>query len=515
MRIAQLVRESGFDLTVLAGTEEALQREAEGAFLTDLTDPGRFLGHGVVVFSNGQWARSPEGVERFTTALAAAGATALVIGLLEIGSVPDAVIARCRALDIPLIVTGDDVAYSEVAAYILESLESDVARTIAQEFGFVRRLAVQPLGADRLDSVLRQFAAEFEVDCWLMDAAGAVIGSAGAPLAADDAVAAWHAARRSPSHAVDLALGGDATRVWTLASRDTTAAAHFGVRHRDPERLPQPDSVLVLSLRNVLEAALAELQFEQTRAREGVRRLVQRFGQEGVTAIDLFAHYRSEGANPSRPSCVVVAAAGDATLPAEAVLAMVTAAFDGPGVTLGTTVDRRAIVFVNGPERLGAEELDRAAARLGDARGLLGGSRLRVGVSDVVRNVGELPEALAQAGDRLRGIVDDGQIVLGVDATAQTHRSLLGLIDADRVSSFHAALLGVLEEYDRRHGSALIESLRTFLSTNGVWLTAAEALHIHPNTLRYRMRRVEELTGRRLDSPEDRLDFALALSVHG
>jgi DNA-binding PucR family transcriptional regulator len=39
------------------------------------------------------------------------------------------------------------------------------------------------------------------------------------------------------------------------------------------------------------------------------------------------------------------------------------------------------------------------------------------------------------------------------------------------------------------------------------------SLHVHVNTVRYRMRRVEELTGRDLRNPLDRMDLALAVSL--
>ena len=42
-----------------------------------------------------------------------------------------------------------------------------------------------------------------------------------------------------------------------------------------------------------------------------------------------------------------------------------------------------------------------------------------------------------------------------------------------------------------------------FLQHNRSWLAAAAQLHVHKQTLVYRMRRIEEITGRSLDSTED------------
>lgn len=79
------------------------------------------------------------------------------------------------------------------------------------------------------------------------------------------------------------------------------------------------------------------------------------------------------------------------------------------------------------------------------------------------------------------------------------------------VEQFRAALLGELDEYDRRRGSQLIETLDAYLSLGGALSDAAERLGIHRNTLSYRLQRISELTGRDLASPQDRLLLRVAL----
>lgn len=64
-------------------------------------------------------------------------------------------------------------------------------------------------------------------------------------------------------------------------------------------------------------------------------------------------------------------------------------------------------------------------------------------------------------------------------------------------------VLGPLITYDRERASDLVASLRAFLEHNRSWQRTAEKLHIHKQTLHYRMRRVEEITGRRLDTTAD------------
>ena len=68
-----------------------------------------------------------------------------------------------------------------------------------------------------------------------------------------------------------------------------------------------------------------------------------------------------------------------------------------------------------------------------------------------------------------------------------------------------------IEEGEGAYGGELMRSLESFIECNGQWEKAARQLYCHRHTLRYRIRRVEELTGRSLDSARDRIDFWLAL----
>ena len=74
---------------------------------------------------------------------------------------------------------------------------------------------------------------------------------------------------------------------------------------------------------------------------------------------------------------------------------------------------------------------------------------------------------------------------------------LLGLQDTLSLEVFYDSVLGKLQEYDEQNTSDLVKSLACFLEANGHWGDAAEKLYVHRHTLRYRMKRVEEITGPR------------------
>ncbi|MFJ9770445.1 helix-turn-helix domain-containing protein [Kitasatospora sp. NPDC101157] len=58
---------------------------------------------------------------------------------------------------------------------------------------------------------------------------------------------------------------------------------------------------------------------------------------------------------------------------------------------------------------------------------------------------------------------------------------------------------------------SLPDTLDAFLRLGASWSRPAEALHIHVNTVHYRIQRIEDLTGRSLLKLEDRLDLWAAL----
>jgi purine catabolism regulator len=88
---------------------------------------------------------------------------------------------------------------------------------------------------------------------------------------------------------------------------------------------------------------------------------------------------------------------------------------------------------------------------------------------------------------------------------------LLSLQDDDALRLFCDSILGPIEAGDGHYGGELMRSLEVFIECNGQWERAARALFCHRHTLRYRIRRVEELTGRSLSSARDRIEFWLAL----
>ena len=73
---------------------------------------------------------------------------------------------------------------------------------------------------------------------------------------------------------------------------------------------------------------------------------------------------------------------------------------------------------------------------------------------------------------------------------------LLSLQDDDALVSYCQSVLGPVESDEGEYGDELLRSLDVFIENNGHWERAAQALYCHRHTLRYRIKRVEQLTGR-------------------
>src|SRR3954468_11939822 len=156
-------------------------------------------------------------------------------------------------------------------------------------------------------------------------------------------------------------------------------------------------------------------------------------------------------------------------------------------------------------------ELPAGGGPAGGARGPAGAGRAAA-AGDLRRAFHEARcalEARALAGDESSN--GSGPPLLATYRDLGSFQLLLSLQDDDALRLFCDSILSPIEEGEGAYGGELMRSLESFIECNGQWEKAARQLYCHRHTLRYRIRRVEELTGRSLDSARDRIDFWLAL----
>jgi hypothetical protein len=148
------------------------------------------------------------------------------------------------------------------------------------------------------------------------------------------------------------------------------------------------------------------------------------------------------------------------------------------------------------------------------AAGLGAEGRLTLGVSAAVHSAEGLRGALEEARHARRvAAARPGPVAAAGHQELASHVLLLPFVPDDVRRAFTARLLDPLRVYDRRHRAELIPTLEAFLDSDGSWTRCAARLHLHVNTLRYRVGRIEQLTGRDLSRLEDKLDFFLALRM--
>ncbi|WP_067484903.1 helix-turn-helix domain-containing protein [Actinomadura hibisca] len=125
---------------------------------------------------------------------------------------------------------------------------------------------------------------------------------------------------------------------------------------------------------------------------------------------------------------------------------------------------------------------------------------------------------LAQAADSLRwarrglALVTEGVLDGGPVLDCADHLVTLWLMaDPGLLDQLARRQLGMLDSMTEGQRERLVETLRTWLVTRGTAAEIAKLLHIHPQTVRYRMRKIEQVLGDRLEDPEARFGIEVVL----
>lgn len=155
-----------------------------------------------------------------------------------------------------------------------------------------------------------------------------------------------------------------------------------------------------------------------------------------------------------------------------------------------------------------------AGRRLADESGLTG---IAVGISDRHTGWRGIAQGFQQAYFALRlgatAAVPQSVVDSGAAGDLGIYRLLYPLWQTDDLKAFSDEVLGGLLAYDEKRGGGLVQTLEAYLDLGGGMQEIADRLYIHRNSLIYRLRRIEELTGRLLADPHDRLLLHLALKV--
>jgi hypothetical protein len=484
MLLRDLVAHPGLGLRLLHGPGTALERPVRWVCTTDLIDPSRYLSGGELVVSGLVWRREPADSDRFVAALAASGCAALAAGTAVFGSVPGDVVDACRRHGVPLIEVPEETSFSAVTELVVGALAAARGDRLAHSLGRQRRLLSAVAGGMGLDELVAQVSADTGLVCRVLSATGRGIVAGPRPLTGaelDRIAATFLTVARLPAvvRCPDPARDGGAPAAGGRSVGPSGTHSVFGVGPASEQRatswlvavegaFPTWDT----SVAEAVDELVAIAALDRARRGEGLR-LARDIADDAVALVaggagnrpETATRLRQAGLDPTAPLTVVVAGFVDRPDRLEIARAVLADAASHVGSPVVGRHDGLAVALLPGD----AAPLRTALARLEPG---LGPDRLTVGVS---RPSG--PDALAGALGEARHARD----------LAEHRPGVLHVVTGADVTS-HVAL-----------------------HCSGSWSRAARRLHLHVNTVRYRIGRVEELTGRDLGVFTDRVDVFLAL----
>ncbi|MFC0861151.1 PucR family transcriptional regulator [Sphaerimonospora cavernae] len=515
MLLRDLLAVAELRLGLLTG-DESLDREISDVLVTDLPDPTRYLTGGELVLTGLMWRRQAADSKRFVAALADAGVVALGAGDAWLGMIPDDLVAACRDRGLPLLEVPVEVSFGEITDLVGRRLAGIRAGDLRGELGRRRRIVAAVAEGVGLEELFSLIENELGVTAAVVSAVGSMIAGDLPEGMAVRLARAYLGAVRLPAVVRD---GGTFTLF--AVDRSHRAAGWALVCHGEVE------AEIGFELASCV--AMARTRFEEGRRVE--RRLAEELvalAWAGGEPAELSARLRTCGIDAAEPYAVVTATAAARQ---GTVRQAGTAGGPDPALLGGRVVeeilDRRVVAAVRTESGESSGECvalvplaegtaGQLAARLRERTELLAAQLpdivAAVGVSSALTGAQAIRGGLEEAGHARRMAEARGGGVATSDEI-YTHALLLATVPGDIRRSFAERLLGPLADYDRRHGAEMVRTLEVFLECAGSWNGCAERLHVHVNTVRYRVRRIEELTGKDLSSMADRIDLFLALSA--
>lgn len=525
--LASLVHHSALKLTVRAGAD-LLDVPVRWAHVSELADPVPYMEGGELLLITALQldAEDPQAMRRYVKRLVGAGVVGLGFAVgVNYDAVPEALVEAAGEEGLPLLEVPRRTPFLAISKAVSAAIAAEQYRAVTAGFAAQRELTRQALG-EGPEGLLTALAAQ--VDGWaaLYDASGAVVAAApewaGRRAARLTAHVERLRERPAPASAVvggESPDGGDdrielhsvGTGRRARAALAVGTAAALGTA----ERYAVHSAVALLTLTTERSRSLHAA--EQRIGTAVLRMLLAGQPDHARTvAGDLYGELLDA---PFR--LVVAEPAGSG--PAGEPLGRLTEAVESAAARAGEPVlvvpegKRLLILAADGGVAVaacGEYALGAQTARNGAGAGrngapqerdeLVAGLSAPTGPAGAATAYRQAEQALSVARRRGRALVEHEEVAAG---------SVLPLLADDAVRAFAEGLLRALREHDATGRGDLVASLRAWLSRHGQWDAAAADLGVHRHTLRYRMRRVEEILGRSLDDPDVRMELWLALKA--
>ena len=508
LTVAGLTSELG--LEIIAGADAAAEREIRWAHISEIADPTPWLGGGELLLTTGIQLDSAERQRALIRLLADKEIAGVGFGTgFDHKKVPAALAKEADKVGIPVF----EVPYEKPFIAITEAVARNVVNenydVLARGLAVNERLERLVLEGGGLGEIAREVATAVGGSSVVLDARGTPLASGGRKLAADlvDAVREQVRARgdaAAPFVPADANLHGRAL-VHPVSPRAGAAEAWLLVVRRsgelgDFERLCVQQAAIVVAL---------ELMRDRV-ARETERRL----SGEVLTAA-------LSGRLPTVDLRDRLAPFGIADSAAVLVFEL-----DDPGgaqLTLEQQLAKAGRSALVATHEAGRREYLCAVIDGGDGDPIAVAAKSRRALEQAHSPV-RAAASRAAGTDRIRHSFHEARCALEATGLANgsapevaSHRDLgaftllLSVQDADALRLYTENVLGPIEEADGRYAGELLRSLEAYSDRNGHWEKAASDCYCHRHTLRYRIKRIEEITGRDLGRANDRVEMWLAL----
>ncbi|MGW9428124.1 PucR family transcriptional regulator [Streptomyces decoyicus] len=523
LHISDLLARSDLRLSVTYDVPpELLARTIEAATVSDLPTPGKWLQGGELLMTIGLLLpMEPAACRAYVRDAAEGGAACLALGLgqgLPYQEAPQPLVAAAEEAGLPLLTVPDEVPFIAVTKAVFDARADEQRALLHRAFATQRRLTAAAAG-DGLRPMLTEWTAATGVGAAVLDPLGRLLATSGheqrdLPAQAHDLLE--RVAARGLRGSASSTAAGQQLEVQPLGARRLRGLLLLTGRPDDAARSVVPGLVSLLSL----ELERRHLRDEPERRRRSAL-LSELLAEEDPTADRARDMLRSAGLTAERVRGVVVEAGSapgrTATGPAES------------GAADGTT-DGAVDGAVDGAAQEMAADL--ALAVPGGLVRVVGGAPGTV-IEAVVGEELDIREVLARfaphcpagigpatAPEAVRISLRQAAGLLAVSRSSgapaqarqsQASRLLLDLGDRRTLHGYADAVLGPLDLAD--HGEELIATLAAWLETGGAWDATSRRLGVHRHTVRNRLDKAMDLTGRRLDDPDDRFDLWLATRI--
>jgi len=522
--LRDLIRD--LDVRLVAG-EAGLDRPVRWVHISELSDPTPWLSGGELLLTTGMNLAEPAAQRAYVERLAAHDLAGLGLGTgFAHAQMPPAMLEAAAELGFPLFEVPYDVPFIALTEKAFSHLVNEQYAVLQRALSAHERLERIVLSEQGLEGVTAALASLIGGTALVYDARGGELArSDGAARLSADVLEATRdevreraraGARRgyAPSgelHGRALALPvvrtpagngeGQAPQAWLVAVKDRGGLAEF-------DRLVLHQAVTVVAL-ELLRRRVAD-DTERRLAGDVLSAMVsgELAGAELARRLEPFGLHERVGVLVLAPPRSVKALVEDG-------LAAALREEVPGGLAAGTGKFSCALLPLargEGEEDLFAlAERVRARASRSAAMELPAGAGRAVAAPDLRRAFHEARCALEAQALSGEANGDGAERLLATFRDLGSFQLLLSLQDDDALRLFCDSILAPIEDGEGAYGGELMRSLEAFIECNGQWERAARQLFCHRHTLRYRIRRVEELTGRSLDSARDRIDFWLAL----